>query len=272
MRYRIHEILTNPRPHDRVGRAINSGLLLLIAANVSASVLQTDPWFARTYADFLVWFERVSIAIFTVEYLARLWSAGSHPRHAGLVGGLRFALGPMMVIDLLALAPFYVELLWPGMLDLRFLRVLRLLRIFRLFRVGRVASAFTLLTRVIRHKRYELAVTMALVLVAMLLAAGAIYAVEHDEPDSAFTSIPRAMWWSIVTITTVGYGDMYPTTALGQLIGGVVAFIGICALALPVGLLSSGFVDELNKRTASDDEAAPGERRAACPHCGRAVG
>ena len=267
MRQRVHEILTNPEPGDRVGRAISSGLLLLIGANVVASVLQTDASIARTYADFLVWFERVSVGVFTVEFLARLWSCGSQPRHAGFLGGLRFALGPMMVIDLLAIAPFYVELLWPGVLDLRFLRVLRLLRIFRLFRVGRVASAFTLLTRVIRHKRYELAVTLALVLVAMLLAAGAIYAVEHDEPDTAFTSIPRAMWWSIVTITTVGYGDMYPTTPIGQLIGGIVAFIGICALALPVGLLSSGFVDELNKREAGSEQAAP-----TCPHCGRAVG
>jgi voltage-gated potassium channel len=262
---RVYEILTTPDRDDHIGRAINGALLVLIAVNVAASVLQTDAAIARTYAEPLAWFERISVAVFTVEYIARLWSCSSDLRYVTVAGRLRYVLGPMMLIDLAAIAPFYVELLWPGVLDLRFLRVLRLLRVFRLFRVGRVGNAFALLTRVIRQKRYELGVTLALVLVAMLLAAGGIYAAEHDEPNTAFTSIPRAMWWSIVTITTVGYGDMYPTTPIGQLIGGVVAFIGICALALPVGLLSSGFVDELNKHEAEED-------RKDCPHCGRSLG
>jgi voltage-gated potassium channel len=264
MRARLYEVLTNPQPGDRAGRTVYVGLLLLITANVAASVMQTDPELGTRWAEFFLWFERISVALFTIEYLARLWACTTDPEFMGTFGRLRFVLAPMMLIDVAAISPFYIELLWPGALDLRFLRVLRLLRIFRLFRMRRVANAFALLSRVIEQKRYEIGVTLALVAVSVVLAAGAIYAVEHDEPGSAFTSIPRAMWWSVVTITTVGYGDMTPQTALGQVIGGFVAFVGICALALPVGILSSGFVDEINKRHEQPEPVL-------CPHCGRTI-
>jgi voltage-gated potassium channel len=119
-----------------------------------------------------------------------------------------------------------------------------------------------MLRRVVQAKRAELGVTLAVVGVAVLVAAGAIYTVERGEPNTTFTSVPRAMWWSVVTITTVGYRDMAPTTPIGQVIGGVVAFIGICTLALPVGILSTGFFDELNRV----ERSSPAIR--ACPHCG----
>jgi voltage-gated potassium channel len=138
-----------------------------------------------------------------------------------------------------------------------------LLRLFRLLRATRFANAFGVLTRVVQAKRADLGVTLAVVGVAIVVAAGAIYTVEHSEPKTAFTSIPRAMWWSVVTITTVGYGDMAPVTPIGQVIGGIVAVLGICALALPVGILSTGFFDELNRA-----RAAPAPRLRVCPHCG----
>lgn len=110
---------------------------------------------------------------------------------------------------------------------------------------------------------------MVVVLVATVLAAGAISMAESSQPDTQFTSIPRSMWWSIVTITTVGYGDMTPTTPLGQAIGGLVAFVGICALALPVGIASSGYMTELSSTTRSARALA--EPPTACPHCGENI-
>lgn len=264
MKARIYEILTHPRPGDLAGRVISIGLLLLIGANVAISVLETDAAIAAQAPRLLWWFEVASVAVFTLEYVARLWSCTNDPR--ALVrwrDRLRLALQPMSLIDLAAIAPFYVELVLPGTLDLRFLRAVRLLRLFRLFRFGRLAGAFAMLTRVIQARRAELGVTLVVVGVAVLVAAGAIYTVERGEPETRFTSIPHAMWWSIVTITTVGYGDMAPVTPLGKVIGGVVAFIGICALALPVGILSTGFFDEMNRQKRP---SSPVTR--ICPHCG----
>jgi voltage-gated potassium channel len=266
MRRRIYEILTNPRPGDLAGRIVSVALLLLIAANVAANVIETDVDLAARAPRLFLWFERVSVALFTLEYILRLWSCTADPRFSGSLGRLRLALRPMSVIDLAAIVPFYLDLFLAGTLDLRFLRALRLVRLFRLLRFGRLAEALAMMTRVVQAKRAELGITLALVGIAVLLSAGAIYTAEHRDPKTDFTSIPRAMWWSIVTITTVGYGDMAPKTPIGQVIGGVVAFIGICALALPVGILSTGFFDELKRVSTS-----PAPAMQTCPHCGGAV-
>lgn len=260
MRRRVFEILTGPRHDDVVGRVISGLLLLLIAANVTASVLETDAGIARRAPGFFRWFEIVSVVVFSVEYVLRIWSCTADKTYAHPIRGrLKQMSRPMSIVDLVAIAPFYVDLLLPGMLDLRFLRALRLLRLFRLMRIASLAEAFATLARVLRGKRPALFVTLTVVIVAMVVSAGAMYFVEHEHADTPFTSIPRAMWWAIVTITTVGYGDMVPVTAVGQLIAGLVAFIGICALALPVGIVSSGYIDELNRRQAQEP----------CPHCGK---
>lgn len=268
MKHRVHQILTNHAPGDRVGRTVNLLLLSLIAANVLASVLETDQDIHARAPAFFAVFESISVAVFSVEYVLRVWSCTVDPRFRGAVRGrLRMMATPMAVIDLLAIAPSLVQRLLPGALDLRFLRALRLLRLFRLMRIGRLGHAFSTLARVIHTKRVELGVTLAFVVVATIIAAGAMYLVEHGRPGTGFSSIPRSMWWAVVTITTVGYGDLVPETPLGQLVGGLVAFVGICALALPVGILSSGFIDEISRqRSEAKQGPAP-----TCPHCGGAL-
>jgi voltage-gated potassium channel len=261
---RVHEILTTPRPGDRVGRLFSFLLLTLIATNVLACVLETDQDIRAQAPRFFVVFEWVSVAVFSVEYVLRLWSCTADPRFQERWGRLRWSVTPMALVDLVAIAPSLIQFLLPGAIDLRFLRVLRLMRLFRLLRFGRLGYAFSTLARVIHTRRVELGVTLAFVMVATIIAAGAIYLVEHGQADTGFSSIPRAMWWAVVTITTVGYGDMVPQTALGHVIGGIVAFVGICALALPVGILSSGFIEELSRQQA---EAKKGPA-ATCPHCG----
>lgn len=266
MRRRVFEILTTPRPDDRLAKIINVALLLLIAANVVANIVETDAELARQGAAFFRWFEIISVAVFTVEYVLRLWSCTASPAVGGRVSSrLRQALRPMTLIDLVAIAPFYLDLLVPGGIDLRFLRVMRLMRLMRLFRVGPVSAGFARLGRVIMAKRVELGVSMSVVAVATVLAAGGMYLVEHHEEGSPFTSIPRAMWWSVVTITTVGYGDMTPVTPLGKTLGSLVALIGVCSLALPVGIISSGYITEPEPEDEDDEEPTQ------CPHCGRVV-
>ncbi len=223
LRVRVYEVLNGPPSGDVVGRAISLALLALIAGNVATSILETDVEIARQAPRFFFWFELISVVIFSVEYIARLWACTADPRHGvGVRGRLRMALSPMALIDLVAIAPFYVELFFPGSLDLRFLRVLRLLRLFRLLRIRPLADSMATLARIVSAKRYELGVTVAVLIVAMLLAAGAMYMAEHTQPNTQFTSIPRAMWWAVCTVTTIGYGDMVPTSPLGQTIAGLV--------------------------------------------------
>lgn len=261
MHRRIFEILNNPRPDDKLGRFVSLVLLLLIAANVTANVIETDAEIAASAPRFFRSFEIVSVGVFTAEYILRLWSCVADPRFSGRFGRLKMALSPMALIDLAAFAPFYLTLFAPAVIDLRYLRVLRLLRVFRLLRSRRVSDSFAMLGRVLQAKRVEIGVTIAVVAAAMLLSAGAMYVVEHQQPGTQFTSIPRTMWWAVVTITTIGYGDMVPSTPLGQVIGGLVGFLGICALALPVGILSSGFIEEVNRKSAQGVAQT-------CPSCG----
>ena len=289
MKKRVYEILTNPAQGDRLGRFIGFSL---IALNVAASVLETDAEIHAAAPHVFRWFETISVIVFTIEYVLRIWSSTTDPRvRRAFAGRLRTGLRPMMLVDLASIAPFYVDLLLPGVIDLRFLRVLRLLRIFRLMHIGPLAEAFARLVRVIQAKRLELGVSLFVVAVAMLISAGAMYQVEHELPNTQFTSIPRSMWWSIVTITTIGYGDMTPQSPLGQFIAGIVGFLGICSLALPVGIISSGYLDELNRKAptsfatqaaaqaatqaaaqAATEAAAQAAPRTAptttCPHCG----
>lgn len=141
MRRRVYEVLTNPRSDDRVGRIVSIGLLGLIAANVVASVLETDAKLAQDAPGFFKWFELVSVAVFTVEYLLRLWSCTAVPRFSGTIRGrIRYGLSLMALIDLASILPFFLSLLLPGVVDLRFLRVLRLLRLFRLLGGGEQAQ------------------------------------------------------------------------------------------------------------------------------------
>jgi voltage-gated potassium channel len=266
MRRRIYEILSNPRPGDTLGRWVSIALLVLIAANVTANVIETDADIAARAPEFFRTFEIVSVIVFTIEYVLRLWSAVEDPRFAGWFGRVRAAFRPMALIDIAAFAPFYVTLVAPSALDLRYLRVLRLLRIFRLLRSRHISESFAMLARVVQGKRAEIGVTLAVVAAAMLLSAGAMYMIEHGQPNTQFTSIPRAMWWAIVTVTTIGYGDMVPSSPFGQVLGGFVGFLGICALALPVGILSSGFIEEINRKDKSAETHPDAPRM--CANCG----
>ena len=167
---------------------------------------------------------------------------------------MRFAITPLALLDLLAILPFYGQLLGLRGLDLRVLRSVRLVA--RIARLTRLSSGFNTLVRVVTAKRSELSTVIVVLLVLLLLASSLMYFAEHEAQPDVFSSIPQTMWWSIITLTTVGYGDMTPVTFAGRLLAGLMAVLGIGLFALPAGILGSGFVDEL-------------DRNRACPHCGQ---
>jgi voltage-gated potassium channel len=322
LKQRVYELTFDAKEGDRVGRGIFFFIMGLIVLNVILGILHTEPSVrvpinnAFGYADsldvkepqddFFKLFETVSVLIFTVEYLLRIWSCTAAPEFQGRIAGrLKFAKEPLSIVDLLAIAPFYAELLLGGVLDLRFLRILRLFRLFRLFRSEKLQESFAVLTRVIKGRREELMISFIVMGVIIVLSASIMYLVEHDNvdadgnPDTYFTSTPVAMWWAIVTVTTIGYGDTYPKTPAGRTVGAFVAILGVCAFALPVGIIGAGFLEESDRsrkaKEGKEAEArtavqilsdvtggavgganAPPDVQAAghpanCPHCGKSL-
>ena len=154
-------------------------------------------------------FEWFSVAIFTIEYLLRLWTCTIDPRFADPVTGrFRFALRPMSIIDLLAILPAYLPFLG---VDLRFVRVMRLMRLARVLKLGRYSEAVVVLANVLRRRREELAVMVMVLAILLVLSSGLIYFAERDAQPDRFSRIPAALWWSVITLTTIGYGDLYPS-------------------------------------------------------------
>jgi voltage-gated potassium channel len=257
IKQRVHEVLEPPRPGDRTARSVGVLLLALIALNVAALVLETVEAVHSRAPRLFAALEAVSVAVFSLEYVLRLWSttASEEFRHP-FFGRLRFALTPLALCDLLSILPFYLP--FAGV-DLRFVRAVRLLRFFRLAKLGRYSLALQTFGLVLRRKKEELVTMLLLLLLLLVFSSSAMYFVENPSQPEAFSSIPQAMWWGIATLTTVGYGDIYPVTGLGRVLGSIIAILGIGVFALPAGVLGAAFVEELQRR----------KRPEACPHCGK---
>lgn len=261
LKQRACEILEIPsKPDDLAGRAFDLFIIALIVLNVGAVMFETVGDNDVRYATYLNAFELFSLSIFVAEYVVRLWSITANPEFAHPVKGrLRFAGTPVAVIDLIAILPAFLA----PFLDLRFARVVRLLRLLKL---TRYSDSTTILTRVMRSRAQALWMTFFLLMMALLLTSSVMYYAEHDAQPDAFASIPHAMWWGMITLTTTGYGDVVPITPLGQVLGSVASLIGIGVVALPVGILASGFMEELQGR-----EREKRHDHHACPHCGKSL-
>jgi voltage-gated potassium channel len=224
---------------------VNLGLLALIVANVLAAILETlDPVTAR-YGTALALFEAASIAVFTAEFALRVWAAGADPsgRYAGAVGGrLRYIVNPVALTDLLAILPFYLPLIG---LDLR---VLRLFRVLHMTRASTFGAALETLAVVVRTQRRALLGIFVLMTLLLVLASTLVYHIERQAQPEAFASIPHAMWWGVVTLTTVGYGDVTPVTPWGRIVGAVVTLLGYGMFTLPAAVLAAGFISEIRRR------------------------
>lgn len=273
LRRRVYRLLDPVRVETLGERAVNAVILAFILASALAVTLETvDRLFERYQMGFFV-FEVISVTVFTVEYLLRLWSAPeSSAVENPVVGRVRYALSVPMLIDLLAIAPFYVGLVGVGgALDLRFLRALRLFRFLRVLKLVRYSESARALTTVIDRKRDDLVVALTTTTVLLLVASSAMYFIEHEAQPEAFSSIPATLWWGVVTLTTVGYGDVFPVTPAGKFLAAVVAFLGIGLFALPASILASGLVEAAVEDDADGSAPAPDrdrDDRVACPDCG----
>ena len=214
--------------------------------SVGAAVIDTVPGIRPGWDLCLALIEGACVGLFTVEYAARVWvavedRAGRYDQP--IRGRLRYMATPMAIIDLLAILPTYLTVLLPG--DFLLLRTLRILRILKITRYSPALATFEI---VLVNERRSLAAATTILGVALLLAAGAMHHIEGRVQPEAFGSIPASMWWAIVTLTTVGYGDVVPVTPLGRIVGGLCAVIGLGMFALPTAILGAGFAHEIQKR------------------------
>jgi voltage-gated potassium channel len=246
MRRRAAHILEAGVGHERLATLVNGGIVVLICLNVIAFALGTIPAISDRYGVLLERFEWVSVLLFALEYAVRIWSAPELPLLRGLPHArarLHHASRPMQIVDLIAFLPALIDLLVPLNLD-----SLRALRVLRLLRVWRYSTAMQSLGHVLRTERASLFGALVIMLSLIFIAGTAMYLAERTQQPKVFGTVPDAMWWAIVTLSTVGYGDTVPVSAVGKILGAVTIIVGMCVFALPIGIIASGFAHELQRR------------------------
>lgn len=245
LRYRLYEILEISAVDDRVSQLVDRFMVGLIVANVVAVILETIPSVAANYGPLFHAFELISIVVFSVEYVVRLWVCVERSHNASssaLKERLTYLVSPLALVDLVAILPFFLSFLGA---DLRFLRLLRL---FRLLKLVRYSPALVTLGRVLRNERRALFAAGVVIVSLVVLSGSVMYYLERGAQPDDFGHIPQAMWWAISTLTTVGYGDVVPITDAGRLFGGFVMLFGLGMYALPIGIIATGFANEIGQR------------------------
>lgn len=260
IKYHVYDILVETDDDELIDKIVAVLLMVLILINVLAVVLETVDSLNQKYGRIFEAVELISVTIFTIEYILRLWIATYTPRFAKpVIGRIKYALTPLAVIDLLAILPAFLPLFFP--MDLLVIRFLRVFRLFRLLKLNRYVESLNTLDDVIRAKKEELLVMLAMIFMLLLFSSSLMYLIEHEAQPDKFPDIPSAMWWGMATLTTVGYGDVFPITGLGKLLGAFIALLGVGMFALPAGLLASGFAEEIRKSHQKKGDCV-------CPHCG----
>lgn len=233
---------------------VNAALVVLIIAGVMLAIVETEPLVAEGRET---WFRAIELALgglFLIEYLARVWTAVENPRFAGArFPRLRYMVTPIAIIDLLAILPALFAIAGGPSLALRFFRILRMLRLAKL---GRASRAWDDIKTAVYDRRHEFGIVLGIVGITILVAGSLLYFAEADAQPDKFGSIPRSLWWAIVTLTTVGYGDAYPVTVLGRILAGLIAVTGVCLIALPTGIFAASFTDAMERRRSA--KAEPG--------------
>lgn len=253
LRKSAHLLLHNPTGRNPLSAWLNRLIALLIVANATAVALETVPSLYQGREQFFGAFEAASTLFFLIEYLTRLWCAVEQPKYANPVWGrIRWAMSPVALLDLIVVATYFAPI------DLRFLRLARLLRLLRVFSLDGMASTYEHLRGSIAARRELLLVSAVLMLIALFFSASLLYFCEHEAQPNVFTSIPATLWWSVVTLTTVGYGDIFPITVAGKICAAFTAIFGVGVFALPAAVLTGAVIEA-------------GSAAVVCPHCGKAA-
>ncbi len=265
MKQKIYNLLEKGAHGKRFNLIFDYFIMSLIILSVISIVLESIAEINAEYGYYLRVFNGISIVIFSIEYLLRVYVSDLiFPTNSRIKSALKFIFSPYGLVDLLAILPFYLPLFFK--IDLRFLRTLRLMRFLRILKINRYDHSFKLIWDVIKEKKSELGVTGFVTFLTLLVASFLVYHVEGDAQPEQFPNVLESFWWAICTLTTVGYGDIYPVTGLGKTIGGIIALLGIGIVALPTGIVSAGFISKVQERKNTMSNNTHN-----CPHCGKEI-
>jgi len=254
---KVHILLHPELGESKADKFVNAFIITLIVLNVLAVMIETIESVHNKYKLYFEWFDRISVYIFTIEYVLRVWSCTHDPRYKGSIKGrIKYILTPGALIDLLAFSPYYI---FPR-LDFRELRILRLMRFFRLFRLTAYTKSAQMIFNVFKSRLNELVLSFIMVVFLIIIASCLLYFAEHNAQPEDFSSIPATIWWAVVTLTTTGYGDMAPITTIGKILAGMIMLTGVALFALPAGIITVGFLEEFR--------FAKKYKGRNCPHCG----
>jgi voltage-gated potassium channel len=234
---------------------VNWFLAILIILAVISAVIETEPTIADGREDWFGTFEIVVASIFAVEYVFRIWTVVENPRFAKYrYPRLRYAVSPIAIIDMAAILPAFFAFGGASSLVLRFFRIFRMLRLAKL---GRMSRAWRGVREAIYERRFEFGVVLAMVILTVLISSSLLYLAEAGAQPDKFGSIPRSLWWAIVTLTTIGYGDAYPVTPLGKTFAAIIALAGVMVIAIPTGIFAASFSEGLTRYRDTDEKEGP---------------
>tara|TARA_B100001939_G_scaffold190287_1_gene163779 strand:- start:759 stop:1472 length:714 start_codon:yes stop_codon:yes gene_type:complete len=217
-------------------------IYILIFLNVTAMIFESHESIRESYGDFFHFFELLSIGIFSLEYLYRISYSFAN---SGSKGAINYIFSFFGLIDLISIIPFYLNQFVS--LDGRFLRILRLFRLTRIFKFGRDSNSLKLFTKALISVKEQLLFTLFLSALTILFSASAIYYLENEAQPDKFSSITESVWWATISLATVGYGDVYPITVGGKIFATIISLVGIGVVAIPTGVISASFVEEIYK-------------------------
>ena len=244
---RVLEILDQAQEGDRFSRLVDLCLGGLIILNILAVSLESVEYVGTMFRQEFLYFEYVSVVVFSSEYLLRIWASSERTasRFATSISRrLEYIFSFNGLIDLIAILPSIVSF-FIGNIDLRWVRVIRLLRILK---ISNYSSALEDLISAIYEDRRSFLAALYLFFISLFISSALMYVTEHEAQPIAFASIPESMWWSLITLTTVGYGDVAPVTPFGKVIGAITAFMGVCTVALLTGIIASAFASQLSRK------------------------
>jgi voltage-gated potassium channel len=270
MKQKVFEILDEyEKTSNNWGKIIDLFIISLIILSVIEIILESFEILYVQYASSFYIFELFTVIVFSIEYVLRVWISDlKFPHLSKAKARWKFIVSTTGLIDLIAILPFYLPFVFK--FDFRFIRVLRVVRLLRIFKIGRYTKSLRLVGNLIVQKRSELATTIFITFILILISSTIMYNLEHEIQPDKFPNIVSTFWWAVATLTTVGYGDVYPVTGWGQFISGIIAILGIGLVALPTGIISSGFIELLEKKEKDTDvEEKQDEAYKYCPHCGK---
>lgn len=241
-RKRVFEIIEVGKHYDYVSRVYDFINAFAIIINLAVSIMYTFSGIREQYGNLLLGVERMTVAFFCVDYILRVWTAEFlYPELSARSARKKYICSFTGLIDLLSFVPYYLPIFFPtGTVAFRMIRIVR---IFRLFRINAYYDSLSVITEVIKGKRQQLISSVFIIVILMIAASLCMYSLEHEAQPDVFTSAFSGIWWAASTLLTVGYGDIYPVTVLGQMFGISITFLGVGMVAIPTGIISAGFVD-----------------------------